>query len=130
MTTTLNIARQKLVPTERMFHVKNAEERFWNKVQKGNTSVCWLWIAGRSGHRYGKLRWDNRIVAAHRVSYLIHYGPIPSGKYICHHCDNPICVNPYHLYLGSALENNRDTLRRQRRPQHYTKMADKINVPQ
>jgi hypothetical protein len=59
-----------------------------------------------------------RFARAHRISYEIHYGPIPSGKHVLHHCDNPSCVNPAHLYCGSPKENARDRAERKRGREH------------
>lgn len=91
------------------------KERFWKKVKK--TSSCWIWI-GTFSHRYGQFhisrggKW--RPVRAHRFSWEITNGKIPIGKYILHCCDNPPCVNPKHLFLGTQLENMRDRFSKRR----------------
>lgn len=84
---------------------------FWAKVIK--TDSCWGWTA--SGQRYGKLRVSGVYVNAHRFSWELHNGPIPEGMFVLHHCDNPPCTNPEHLYLGTNSDNMVDMVRRGRR---------------
>lgn len=82
------------------------EMRFWVKVNK--TDTCWNWTAQLCPDGYGRFRMNYKGYAAHRLSWIWANGEIPEGLFVCHHCDNPSCVRPDHLFLGSALENNRD----------------------
>ena len=92
------------------------EQRFWMKVDKREPDECWEWLAGTTGEWYGVFnRGDSpRVEAAHRFSWEIHNGPIPKGMCVLHHCDNPICVNPRHLFLGTQTDNNHDRDQKER----------------
>ena len=67
---------------------------------------------------YGKMRYNGRVERAHRVAYMRNVGKIPAGKVVRHKCDNPSCVNPQHLELGSQLDNVRDIYERNRQADH------------
>jgi hypothetical protein len=112
------------IPTvcaEIMEFTKEEIARFHKKYVK-HDSGCWNWTAGRFEVGYGMFSGfrgvggtRKRTMGAHRVSWMIHsQRPIPAGMCICHHCDNRLCVNPVHLYLGTYQDNNRDTIRRNR----------------
>jgi HNH endonuclease len=91
--------------------------RFWAKVDiKPCHECCWPWKAGCNQRGYGNIRVCGRVVGAHRVSMEIAAGPIPRWAHVCHRCDNPHCVNPRHLFLGSAYDNVQDSLAKGR---HY-----------
>lgn len=77
---------------------------FWAKVDKGEGDACWLWIGGKHEAGYGLLQGYR----ASRVSFAIHYYDAPADREVCHTCDNPQCVRPDHLVIGSHAENMRD----------------------
>lgn len=81
--------------------------RFWAKVKMGQLDECWLWQGARQG-KYGSIFFNSKSQGAHRVSYQINCGPIPDGYDVLHRCDNPLCVNPAHLWIGTHGENMRD----------------------
>ncbi|MFD5425234.1 HNH endonuclease signature motif containing protein [Streptomyces sp. NPDC127084] len=79
------------------------------RVDKDGAGGCWIWTAARGDHGYGTLQGDDgRTVGAHRFSYELHHGPIPEGLLVMHSCDNPPCVNPDHLSVGTHADNMRD----------------------
>ena len=82
--------------------------RFWPKVNK--TDGCWLWTGTTSAFGHGNIRrtGSNRPVGAHRFSYELHHGAIPDGLWVLHRCDNPRCVRPDHLFLGTPKDNMQD----------------------
>lgn len=89
--------------------------RFWEKTEVGGVDDCWEWKVGKDKDGYGQYWFKKRPTKAHRASWEIHYGKIPDGLWVLHHCDNPSCVNPRHLFLGTVLDNNRDTIRKNRK---------------
>ena len=86
---------------------KTLEERLWDKVSRRGEDDCWEWSA-YSIDGYGRIYDKGRLVLAHRVSWEINNGPIPSDMHCLHKCDNPSCVNPGHLFLGDHSDNMRD----------------------
>lgn len=88
--------------------------RFYKYVPDASEHSCWEWQSTISHRGYGKFWLNGRTDLAHRASYKMHRGPIASGLMVRHVCDNPPCVNPNHLILGSALDNARDAIERDR----------------
>lgn len=88
--------------------------RFWEKVDKAGE--CWIWVGSRHRTGYGMFGSIPGLTRAHRFSYAVHFGPIPDGMYVCHKCDNPSCVRPDHLFLGTPKDNYEDAVAKGRVP--------------
>lgn len=87
---------------------------FWLFVDRRKPSECWEWQGSLFVSGYGRIKFKGRAYRAHRLSYEVHFGSIPAGLLVCHRCDNKRCVNPRHLYLGTASDNVSDTAARGR----------------
>lgn len=91
-------------------------DRFWAKVRR--VGECWEWAGVHRFDNYGQFGIGGQMRLAHRIAWELTNGPIPDGLYVCHHCDNPPCVRPDHLFLGTARDNALDMLAKGR--QGYT----------
>ena len=102
------------MPKGQYLHKKKPlENRFWSKVNKEgpiykDLGNCWEWIAKTYKDGYGRFKVDNKEIASNRLSWELHYDKIPKNLYVLHKCDNPSCVNPEHLFLGTKKDNMQD----------------------
>lgn len=115
----------------RVIATKEKHKRlFFEKIEK--TETCWNWKGAKSDRGYGSFRHEGKYwMRANRVSYILHKGEIPDGMLVCHSCDNPECVNPDHLHLGSPKDNMDEMAQRgraKRQPKgenaHNAKLSD------
>lgn len=88
---------------------------FWERVdQSGGEDACWPWTAGRFDTGYGGVWLDGKSQRAHRIAWILAFGPIPPSLRVLHRCDNPPCCNPGHLFTGTMRDNTADMVRKGR----------------
>ncbi len=92
--------------------VKPFEERFWSHVDRGSEDECWCWTGATMGKGYGVLKrpGERLNISAHRAAFELTRGTISDGLHVLHHCDNPPCCNPKHLFLGTNGDNVADMI--------------------
>jgi len=109
---------------------KNTPENFWSRIARGSNTDCWNWQGAKTSAGYGNLTWHGQSVQAHRMAYYLANGGIAlqtgfrhEGKarrykrFVLHKCDNRLCCNPAHLFLGSMRTNMLDAYRKKRKVQ-------------
>jgi len=93
---------------------RTVEERFWAKVKKGAVDECWEWTGAKQSKGYGEFFLFGKPVGAHNLAYRLVVGSVPMGLFVLHDCDNPGCVNPAHLHVGTISDNSREAYERGR----------------
>lgn len=121
---------------------KNTPLAFWSRVTTGPADTCWNWAGAKTSSGYGNLSWHGQCVQAHRVAYYLAYGgielhtnfkqagvPREYRQFVLHKCDNRLCCNPEHLFLGSMSDNQKDAYNKRRKVQPQSKHTNAKLTP-
>ncbi len=92
----------------------NTKEDIWKKIDKKSRDECWEWRGSKDGKGYGEIQINGKLHRSHRIVYELTYGSIPNDLCVLHSCDNPLCCNPKHLWLGTINDNNQDMYKKGR----------------
>lgn len=111
---TRNSIRLKAFSLKLCYQCGTPEKRFWKHIDKKENNECWDWIGACNKYGYGQIRLNDKVIRVHRFSWIIHNGKIPGDLYVLHKCDNPLCVNPNHLFLGTHQDNMDDMINKKR----------------
>jgi hypothetical protein len=105
----------------------NSIQDFWKKVNIRGAEKCWEWLGTfiNLPGGYGRFVYHRKVYLAHRFCYIISYGAIPPNMYVCHHCDNPSCINPNHLFMGTSSDNALDRSFKGRNPNNSGVLSGK-----
>lgn len=103
------LSKDAYLSAEDLHEIRNRIE-----VRYVEKNGCWEWTGSLGARGYGRLKYKGKFYLAHRLSHLVFNGPIIRGNLVCHHCDNPICINPSHIYSGTMADNVRDMVLRGR----------------
>ncbi len=104
----------------------SVERRFIGKVSKTGADGCWVWMANTFRNGYGGFTLNGKHTLAHRASWVIFNGEIPTGLQVLHKCDNSLCVNPDHLFLGTAADNIYDMVSKGRQRNQFTTVNNHV----
>jgi hypothetical protein len=111
----MSFNQERNLPKTREGYGQNPRTSFWDHYDK-DTNGCWTWRGGKNRQGQGVVRHQGRNWVTSRLAWTLTNGPIPSGMYICHMCDNPSRINPAHLFLGTPQDNSLDMYRKGRHP--------------